>query len=79
MVYTLRTNATILLSRLFVLGIELLNLSSTSRTDFIRNGKDENLIGNAYACKRLEILQAGFANGMTIPVYFPTLRLTDVM
>ncbi|KAH9477792.1 putative acid phosphatase SPBC4.06 [Psilocybe cubensis] len=28
----------------------------------IRNGKDENLIGNTYACKRLEILQAGFAN-----------------
>ncbi|KAF4616606.1 hypothetical protein D9613_008515 [Agrocybe pediades] len=27
----------------------------------IRNGKDENLIGNTYACKRLEILQVGFA------------------
>ncbi|KAL4254370.1 Histidine phosphatase superfamily protein [Abortiporus biennis] len=27
----------------------------------IRNGKDENLIGNTLACKRLEILQIGFA------------------
>lgn len=29
-----------------------------------RNGKDENLIGNTYACKRLEMLQVGFAMGM---------------
>ncbi|THH31001.1 hypothetical protein EUX98_g3181 [Antrodiella citrinella] len=27
----------------------------------IRNGKDENLFGNTLACKRLEILQIGFA------------------
>ncbi|KAI1798013.1 phosphoglycerate mutase-like protein [Ganoderma leucocontextum] len=27
----------------------------------IRNGKDENLFGNTMACKRLEILQVGFA------------------
>ncbi|KDQ60184.1 hypothetical protein JAAARDRAFT_32565 [Jaapia argillacea MUCL 33604] len=27
----------------------------------IRNGKDENLIGNTYACKRLETLLVGFA------------------
>ncbi|KAI0702036.1 phosphoglycerate mutase-like protein [Cerioporus squamosus] len=27
----------------------------------IRNGKDENLFGNTFACKRLEILQIGFA------------------
>ncbi|KZT28102.1 phosphoglycerate mutase-like protein [Neolentinus lepideus HHB14362 ss-1] len=27
----------------------------------VRNGKDENLLGNTYACKRLEILQVGFA------------------
>ena len=29
-----------------------------------RNGKDENLIGNTYVCKRLELLQVGFAMGM---------------
>ncbi|KAI0634864.1 phosphoglycerate mutase-like protein [Trametes polyzona] len=28
----------------------------------IRNGKDENLFGNTLACKRLEILQIGFAH-----------------
>lgn len=28
-----------------------------------RNGKDENLIGNTYSCKRLEILQVSFAKG----------------
>ncbi|OSD08745.1 phosphoglycerate mutase-like protein [Trametes coccinea BRFM310] len=28
----------------------------------IRNGKDENLFGNTLACKRLEILQVGFAH-----------------
>ncbi|KAK7683555.1 hypothetical protein QCA50_013390 [Cerrena zonata] len=27
----------------------------------VRNGKDENLFGNTFACKRLEILQIGFA------------------
>ncbi|KXN89150.1 putative acid phosphatase SPBC4.06 [Leucoagaricus sp. SymC.cos] len=27
----------------------------------VRNGRDENLIGNMYSCKRLEILQVGFA------------------
>lgn len=31
-----------------------------------RNGKDENLIPNSYACKRLEFLLAGFAQGMFI-------------
>ncbi|PIL27692.1 hypothetical protein GSI_10845 [Ganoderma sinense ZZ0214-1] len=41
---------------------------SKSATDFmphlrIRNGKDENLFGNTMACKRLEILQVGFAQG----------------
>lgn len=30
----------------------------------VRNGKDENLIGNTYACKRLEALQIGFAKGL---------------
>ncbi|TFK87495.1 phosphoglycerate mutase-like protein [Polyporus arcularius HHB13444] len=39
---------------------------SKSAKDFvphlrIRNGKDENLFGNTFACKRLEILQIGFA------------------
>ncbi|KAI0746993.1 phosphoglycerate mutase-like protein [Daedaleopsis nitida] len=39
---------------------------SKSAKDFvpqlrIRNGKDENLFGNTMACKRLEILQIGFA------------------
>lgn len=28
-----------------------------------RNGKDENLIGNTFACKRLEVLLTGFAQG----------------
>ncbi len=28
-----------------------------------RNGKDENLLGNTFSCKRLEILQIGFAQG----------------
>ncbi|TDL24646.1 phosphoglycerate mutase-like protein [Rickenella mellea] len=28
---------------------------------FIRNGKDENMLGNTFACKRLEILLVGFA------------------
>ncbi|EIW55519.1 phosphoglycerate mutase-like protein [Trametes versicolor FP-101664 SS1] len=28
----------------------------------IRNGKDENLFGNTMACKRLEVLQIGFAH-----------------
>ncbi|KAI0371258.1 phosphoglycerate mutase-like protein [Pilatotrama ljubarskyi] len=28
----------------------------------IRNGKDENLFGNTLACKRLEVLQIGFAH-----------------
>ncbi|TBU47055.1 phosphoglycerate mutase-like protein [Dichomitus squalens] len=39
---------------------------SKSAADFvpllrIRNGKDENLFGNTLACKRLEVLQIGFA------------------
>lgn len=29
-----------------------------------RNGKDENLIGNTFACRRLEVLLAGFAQGL---------------
>lgn len=29
----------------------------------IRNGKDENLLGNMFACKRLEILNLAFAQG----------------
>jgi|SRR5882762_2728410 len=31
----------------------------------IRNGKDENLFGNSYGCKRLEVLLAGFAQGLS--------------
>lgn len=28
-----------------------------------RNSRDENLFGNTLACKRLEVLQVGFAKG----------------
>jgi len=30
----------------------------------VRNGKDENLIGNTYSCERLKTLQYGFAKGV---------------
>jgi hypothetical protein len=36
-----------------------------TQTQPYRNGKDENLIGNAYGCKRLEVLLAGFAQGLS--------------
>ncbi|TFY59057.1 hypothetical protein EVJ58_g6020 [Rhodofomes roseus] len=36
-------------------------LTDIGRQLRIRNGKDENLFGNTLACKRLEILQVGFA------------------
>ncbi|RXW20608.1 hypothetical protein EST38_g5244 [Candolleomyces aberdarensis] len=42
----------------------------------IRNGKDENLIGNTYSCKRLEILQVGFAKAAA-DAYNPTLEHLD--
>ncbi|KAF8067817.1 histidine phosphatase superfamily [Lyophyllum atratum] len=42
----------------------------------IRNGKDENLLGNTYACKRLEILQLGFAQAAA-SAYNPTLEPLD--
>ncbi|KAF8157020.1 histidine phosphatase superfamily [Crassisporium funariophilum] len=42
----------------------------------IRNGKDENLIGNTYACKRLEILQVGFATAAAA-AYNHTLEPLD--
>ena len=32
----------------------------------VRNGADENLIGNQFACKRLEVLKAAFAQGTTL-------------
>ncbi|KJA16650.1 hypothetical protein HYPSUDRAFT_47130 [Hypholoma sublateritium FD-334 SS-4] len=35
--------------------------SSVQPPLLVRNGKDENLIGNTYVCKRLELLQVGFA------------------
>ena len=31
------------------------------------NGKDENLFGNTGACKRLEVLELGFAQGQLAP------------
>ncbi|KAJ3517906.1 hypothetical protein NLJ89_g203 [Agrocybe chaxingu] len=43
---------------------------------FIRNGKDENLIGNTYACKRLEILQISFAKAAA-EAYNKTLEHLD--
>ncbi|KDR72600.1 hypothetical protein GALMADRAFT_252751 [Galerina marginata CBS 339.88] len=42
----------------------------------IRNGKDENLIGNTYACKRLEILQVGFATAAA-QAFNPSLEHLD--
>lgn len=43
---------------------------------FIRNGKDETLLGNTYACKRLEILLLGFAKAAA-SAYNPTLESLD--
>jgi len=43
---------------------------------FVRNGRDENLLGNTYACKRLEILQLGFAQAAA-GAYNPTLEPLD--
>ncbi|GLB39148.1 putative histidine acid phosphatase family protein [Lyophyllum shimeji] len=42
----------------------------------VRNTKDENLLGNTYACKRLEILQLGFAQAAAT-AYNPTLEPLD--
>ncbi|KAJ2919021.1 hypothetical protein MD484_g1449, partial [Candolleomyces efflorescens] len=42
----------------------------------VRNGKDENLIGNTYSCKRLELLQVGFAKAAA-DAYNPTLEYLD--
>ncbi|TFK22143.1 phosphoglycerate mutase-like protein [Coprinopsis marcescibilis] len=42
----------------------------------VRNGKDENLIGNTYSCKRLEALQIGFAKAAA-DAYNPTLERLD--
>ncbi|EGN92524.1 hypothetical protein SERLA73DRAFT_191032 [Serpula lacrymans var. lacrymans S7.3] len=39
----------------------------------IRNGLDDNLIGNTYACKRLQILQLGFARAAAAAIN-PTLE-----
>ncbi|KDQ22366.1 hypothetical protein PLEOSDRAFT_1079741 [Pleurotus ostreatus PC15] len=42
----------------------------------IRNGKDENLLGNTFSCKRLEILQIGFAQAAA-NLYNPALESLD--
>ncbi|KAF9447139.1 phosphoglycerate mutase-like protein [Macrolepiota fuliginosa MF-IS2] len=42
----------------------------------IRNGRDENLIGNTYSCKRLEILQISFAKAAA-EAYNPMLGHLD--
>ncbi|KIL63494.1 hypothetical protein M378DRAFT_164353 [Amanita muscaria Koide BX008] len=42
----------------------------------LRNGKDENLIGNTYHCKRLALLQLEFANASAI-AFNPTLEKLD--
>ncbi|KAF4581308.1 hypothetical protein EYR40_002896 [Pleurotus pulmonarius] len=42
----------------------------------IRNGKDENLLGNTFSCKRLEILQIGFAQAAA-NLYNPALGSLD--
>ncbi|KAI0646511.1 phosphoglycerate mutase-like protein [Trametes meyenii] len=45
-------------------GLYPMTKQATDYTPFvrIRNGKDENLFGNTFSCKRLEILQIGFAH-----------------
>ncbi|KAG6865445.1 hypothetical protein C0991_002521 [Blastosporella zonata] len=43
---------------------------------FVRNGKDENLLGNTSACKRLELLQVSFAQAAAA-AYNPTLQHLD--
>ncbi|KAK2465059.1 hypothetical protein APHAL10511_002867 [Amanita phalloides] len=42
----------------------------------VRNGKDENLYGNTYACKRLEALQLGFTQAAAA-AFNPTLESLD--
>ncbi|KAF5383312.1 hypothetical protein D9615_005006 [Tricholomella constricta] len=42
----------------------------------VRNGKDENLLGNTFACKRLEMLQVGFAQAAA-KMYNPSLEPLD--
>ncbi|EMD34786.1 hypothetical protein CERSUDRAFT_86207 [Gelatoporia subvermispora B] len=42
----------------------------------VRNGKDENLFGNTLACKRLEILQIGFAQA-AVAAWNPSLEPLD--
>ncbi|KAF8970225.1 histidine phosphatase superfamily [Flammula alnicola] len=42
----------------------------------LRNGKDENLIPNTYACKRLELLVVSFATAAA-QAYNPSLELLD--
>jgi acid phosphatase len=41
-----------------------------------RNGQDENLLGNTYSCKRLELLKLGFAQAAAT-AYNPTLEPLD--
>lgn len=36
-----------------------------------RNGRDENLLGNTMACRRLEVLLVNFAHGMYLPSSTP--------
>ncbi|KAG6915556.1 hypothetical protein DXG01_010961 [Tephrocybe rancida] len=43
---------------------------------FVRNGKDENLLGNTSACKRLELLQVSFAQAAAA-AYNPSLQPLD--
>lgn len=43
-----------------------------------RNGKDENLLGNTYACKRLELLQVAFAKGVLIPDISYCIGMTNI-
>ncbi|KAG6873917.1 hypothetical protein C0995_009698 [Termitomyces sp. Mi166 len=43
----------------------------------VRNGKDENLLGNTSACKRLELLQVSFAQAAAA-AYNPSLQKLDV-
>lgn len=50
--------------------------SNTCPTVLIRNGKDENLLGNTYACKRLELLQVAFAKAAAT-TYNPSLARLD--
>jgi acid phosphatase len=59
-----------MLAQRFLFGDSLSTLVCSVQTlniPYHRNGRDENLLINTRFCKRLAILQVGFAQGVTIP------------